>query len=373
MPIITSQQIARYFEQYRNIDVTFNKQVIQATGLLTRHVFLKIVDHQWPCIIYSSSLAAAKLVANVKVTFHDQLRKANNRASLRFCFRTPDSTEPIIFHVGANVGNVTTYTPQNPDVVLISIDYTQRPPDDLIAILGTLLEASANFQRRKDERIALTTESLKKMGLESREATLVADGKPRRCILLDLSFGGAKALVPDASHDLLDKTVSLRMIKDRPRTEIAIEGSIRRVEELGDRKDVVSVGIVYGDQPPMMYKLLISSYLATIRKPGADKTEKPAAPTAAGTAAPTAAGAGAAEGAPAQTDAITAPAEASANVEIPEGEPAQEPAQEPASPANAGRKTAEPAAAKKPAPPAAAVAKKAAADRPTPPKRPDPK
>ena len=52
----------------------------------------------------------------------------------------------------------------------VSLEFTQRPPDDLIQILGSLLEANSNAQRRKDERIVITPESMKKLGLDSRES-----------------------------------------------------------------------------------------------------------------------------------------------------------------------------------------------------------
>ena len=66
MSIITSQQLSRYLEQYGTTEVTFNKQVIDATGLVPRNVFLKIADQQWPCIVYSSSMKGARVIAGVK-------------------------------------------------------------------------------------------------------------------------------------------------------------------------------------------------------------------------------------------------------------------------------------------------------------------
>ncbi|MFP4618942.1 MAG: PilZN3 domain-containing protein, partial [Spirochaetaceae bacterium] len=41
MPILTNQQISNYYEQYRDVEVTFTKEVIRATGLLTKMIYLK--------------------------------------------------------------------------------------------------------------------------------------------------------------------------------------------------------------------------------------------------------------------------------------------------------------------------------------------
>ena len=225
MSIVTSQQLARYFEQYGAIEVTFTREVGEATGLVARHLYLKVSDQQWPCIIYSCSLRAAKVIASVRNAFFDSLRKSNSHVSLRLCFHLPDKTEPISFFVPCHAAGFTPYNPQNPDVQIISLEFTQRPPDDLILILGSLLEANANAKRRKEERIVLTAESLKKLGIESRDSTVELDGARRRCILRDLSFSGARVLVGGAAEGLEGKDVTLRVRRGEQADEMALPGS----------------------------------------------------------------------------------------------------------------------------------------------------
>ena len=196
MSIITSQQLAHYFEQYKSTDVTFNKQVIAATGLVARNVYLKLLDRQIPCIVFSSSMSGAKVIASIKSSVFAALKQNNNRLALRWCFKLPDKAEPITFFVTCHASAFTHYAVQDPDVQIMTLEFTQHPPDDLIQILGTLLEASCNAQRRKDERIVITPETMKKLGLESREASLIVDGTAHLCVLRDLSFSGAKVLAP---------------------------------------------------------------------------------------------------------------------------------------------------------------------------------
>jgi hypothetical protein len=274
MSIVTSQQLARYFEQYRATEVTFNKEVIDATGLLTRNVYLKVADQQWPCIIYACSLTGAKVIASVKNAFFDSLRQSNSHVSLRCCFRLPDKTDPISFFVPCHAAGFTPYNPQNPDVQIIGLEFTQRPPDDLILILGTLLEANATAKRRKEERIVLTAESIKKLGLESRESLVTVDGVPRRCLLRDLSFSGSKVLVAGGARDLDQKSVTLRILKGEQGDEISLAGAVKRIEEVEGRPDILALGIQFTAEPPMSYKIMISGYLSTARKTNAG----PAAP-----------------------------------------------------------------------------------------------
>lgn len=91
MSIVTAQQITRFFEQFGKTEITFNKQVLSATGFVAKNVYLKVLDRQWPCVVFSSSMAASRVIVTVKETFLIALRRANNRLSLRWCFKLPDA------------------------------------------------------------------------------------------------------------------------------------------------------------------------------------------------------------------------------------------------------------------------------------------
>jgi hypothetical protein len=286
MSIITSQQIVRYFEKYRETDVTFNKQVVVATGLVSKNVYLKVLDRQWSCVVFSSSMAGGRLIVNVKETFFTALKQSNNRMTLRWCFKQPDKDEPITFFVPCHAGGFMHYNVQNPDVQMVSVEYTQRPPDDLILILGTLLEAKSNSQQRKDERIVFTPENVKRLGLDSRDAFLTVDGVERKCILRDLSFSGARIVFPGQLASALGKQISLRIPKGEQVEGMALRGVVRRVDEVGGRKDILVIGIEYTGDSPMGYKLLVNSFLNLTRKVSVD----PAAPAAASAAPSPAAG-----------------------------------------------------------------------------------
>ena len=311
MSIVTSQQLTRYFEQYKATDVTFNKQVITALGLVGKGVYLKIQDRQLPCMVFSSSLSSARVIASVPSAVMLALKQANNRLALRWCFKLPEKVEPITFFVTCRPTGFTHYAVQGPDVHFVTLEFTQRPPDDLIQILGSLLEANSNAQRRKDERIIVTPETLKKLGLESREAEILIDGKSRKCVLRDLSFSGAKVVVSGRAEAFSNRSVSLKFSRSEQVPEMTLPATVLRVDEVGGRKDILAVSVEYSSDPPMSYKLLINSYISTMRK---------AAQAAQEAQAQTAASAPAAEPAPAQ--AGETPVAESPSPDIPsEGDP----------------------------------------------------
>ncbi|MCA1754267.1 MAG: pilus assembly protein PilZ [Spirochaeta sp.] len=163
MPVTTSQQISRYYQQFHAIEVTFTKEVIKATHLYSKQVYIKCLGYHWPCIVYSSSMSGAKVIMNITTSLRDALRKSNNMISLRFSFLQPDKSDALAFFVGAKIAGSSPYGEKNPELSFVTISFTQRPPDDLIEILGELLEANVNSRKRSEERIVVTSDSLRKL------------------------------------------------------------------------------------------------------------------------------------------------------------------------------------------------------------------
>jgi len=266
MPVTTSQQIARYYDEFRNVDVTFTREVIKATLLYPKQVFIKCMGYQWPCIIYSSSMVGAKIIANMKSSLNEAVRKANNLVSLRFSFLQRDKPDPLSFFVSSKITGYTPYSKENPELNFITINYTQRPPDDLIEILGTLLEANINSKRRGEDRIVLTADSAKKLGVRSRESRILIDGVPRKCIIRDVSFSGAKVIILGIAKFLVNKEAVLRIELDDPVDAVDIRGKVIRFEPVEGRNDIAAFALKFHeDTIPMKYKMRINNYLKGIK------------------------------------------------------------------------------------------------------------
>jgi hypothetical protein len=268
MSIPTSQQIGKWFDLYKTIDVTFTKEIIKTTGLDTRGVFLKCVGEQWPCVVYSSSFSGAKIIVSSKQALTERIIKANNAVSLRYSFKLSDKPDPVSFFIGAKVLGYSSYTVGGGDLQYASLQYTQRPPDDFIDIMGRLLEANMNSARRRDERILLTPDAMRRMGLVSKDCYIYVQGVPRKCILRDLSFSGAKAIILGLAKFLVDKECILRVDMDEPRESIDLKGKIIRYEDVEGRKDLTAIAIHFDEQSiPMTFKMHINDYLSQVRQP----------------------------------------------------------------------------------------------------------
>ncbi|MFO7850035.1 MAG: PilZ domain-containing protein [Spirochaetia bacterium] len=266
MPILTNQQISNYYEQYKDVEVTFTKEVIRATGLLTKMIYLKGLGYQWPCIIYSCSMSGAKVIASITPEVYEQIREANNLVSLRFAFEDADKSDPVLFFVSAKVNGYNPYDKEKPNLNFVSLEFTKRPANDLIAILGQILDAATNSKKRSEERITLDVQTVKKLGLKNKGAKLFVQQVPRNCIVRDVSFSGAKVIIAGVAKFLIDKEVTLQL-ETVNNNVFSIKGESVRYEAVEGRKDLAAIAVKYHeDKVPMEYKMLINDYLKQLKK-----------------------------------------------------------------------------------------------------------
>ncbi|MDR0374957.1 MAG: PilZ domain-containing protein [Treponema sp.] len=263
--MITSQKISSYYDKFKNIEVTFTKDLIQVAGLITQEVHLKCGTDICPCIIYSASFEQAKIVASIKSELLKKLEEANNAVSLRWCFKNPDGGSPVAFFISARSVGFSPYG-NSEDVALFTLQFTQRPPDNLIEIMGRILDANFNFAKRKNERILITADSQRKLNVLAKEITVFIEKVPRHCILRDLSFSGAKIIMMGVAKFLMNKPIALRVDFDEPRESFLIKGQFIRSELVEGRKDLVALAIQFEENlVPIGYKIRINDYVSQVR------------------------------------------------------------------------------------------------------------
>jgi hypothetical protein len=265
MGILTSQKISAYYDRFKSIEVTFTKEIIQVTRLITNQVYLKCVGDFWPCVIYSASFQGAKIVVSIGSGILQKLARANNMVSLRFCFQNPDTGNPVTFFVTTRSMGYVPYGGSK-DVALFTLQFTQRPPDDLIEIMGRILDANVNSAKRREDRIPITPDSFRRLNLFSKENAVFIQGVPRRCILRDISFSGAKIIMMGVAKFLLNREAGLRLDFNDPRESFLIQGKFIRSEAVEGRKELIALAILFEDNlVPMGYKLRINDFLGQTR------------------------------------------------------------------------------------------------------------
>lgn len=347
MALVTTQQLQDYYDHYRDSEITFTKEITHILKVDPRQIYVKCNGNQWPCIINSTSLMACRIIVGVKGGAYAMLsQKETGPVQVRFCFTNSDG-QLISFFVNGRVSDIKPYM-NSAELAIITISFTQRPPDDLIERLGTLLDANANAMRRKDERIILNADVKRKLGLAKEEALVQIQGVPRHCIIRDLSFGGVKIIMVGIQKYVENQQALLQMRFEDPAEVIQVGGVVVASSPIEGRKDILMVSIKFGDKTvPIAYRIRINNYLVNLRKHVFAPTETTEQKLAAAKAAQEKAVAeekakmeaeekakaeAAAQGAPAE-GADAAPADAQAQAAPAEAAPAEAQAIEEAQPA----------------------------------------
>lgn len=265
MGIATSQQISRYYDMYRDTEITFSKEIIKTLGLIPKQVFIKCGGNQWPCIINSTSLLSARIIVGTKGGAYAALSKQSSTVNLRFFFSQTESQQ-MSFYITSRVSNITPYMNSN-DLAIITLNFLQRPPDDFIEMIGRLVEANANSIRRKEERIIINEESKRKLELFKEDILVSIDNVPRHCILRDLSFSGAKIILMGLAQFVKGKDTVIRLDFLEPIETIILKGNVVAVSQVEGRKELIAASIkFYEESIPMTYKIRINNYVTAIRK-----------------------------------------------------------------------------------------------------------
>ena len=266
LSIATNQLINNYYDLYREDEIVFTKDILRSLHLDPRQVYVKCSGAQWPCIINSTSFQMAKIIIGTAGGAFQQITKKDAPpVSLRYCFIEQDN-QPLIFFVSCRVSDVTPYM-NSKDLAVITLTFTQRPPDDLIFKLGTLLAANDSFVKRSEERILINESTIRKLGLAKKESIAYIQNVPRSCILWNISFSGAKIIIMGIAKFIEGKDILIRLTFSEPNETIDMKGTIVSASNVEGRTDLIQAGIKFdANQVPLAYKIRINEYLTANRK-----------------------------------------------------------------------------------------------------------
>lgn len=266
MPLPSSQLISRYYDLYRDKEITFTKETLHYLRIDPRQIYIKCAGGQWPCIINSTSFQYSKIILGVGSGAITEIKKKPDMpVQVRYCFIQEDNT-PLSFFVTGHVTQISPFKGTN-ELVIITISFTQQPPDDLILRMGQFIDTNENFTNRRDERIIINKDIVRRLNLEKEETIINVSGVPRRCILRDLSFGGCKVMCMGVPKFLVNKDSDLKLTFIEPQVSFNIPGIIKNAESLEGRKDICLISIAFNpEQVPMQFKVLINQFLTNNKK-----------------------------------------------------------------------------------------------------------
>ncbi|MBQ1999057.1 MAG: PilZ domain-containing protein [Spirochaetales bacterium] len=262
MATLPSQKLQELYEEYGSKEIAFNKSIRTATGLDTQKFCLKIGGEHLPCILYSCSMNDAKVIMPLDTEAFEMIKRAKNLVNLRFAFCPKNTKAPIIFFVSSIIKGFTSFELQHESSYLVSLEFNQRPPDDLIETIGTIFQSIENFERRRELRITLDSNVVNDMEITSVNTYCVVDSIKRPCILKNLSASGCGIIMMCNPKFLINKKITIAIYLYSRKEPILLEGEIKRSEGIEGRHDLYLMGILLNsDEIPYSYKDMINSYI----------------------------------------------------------------------------------------------------------------
>jgi hypothetical protein len=262
MAILPSQKLQELYEQYGTREIAFNKSIRNVTGLDPQKICLKIGSEHLPCVLYSCSMNDAKVIMPLDTEAFEIIKRAKNLVNLRFAFFPKTSKTPIIFFVSSIVKGFPSFKLQLESSYLVSLEFNQRPPDDLIEIMGTIFQSIENFEKRRELRINLDANVVNEMEITSVNTYCLVDSIKRPCILKNLSASGCGIIMMCNPKFLINKKITVAIYVYNHNEPILIDGVIKRSDGIEGRSDLHLMGILLNkDEIPYGYKDMINGYI----------------------------------------------------------------------------------------------------------------
>jgi hypothetical protein len=185
--------------------------------------------------------------------------------ALKFSFIDMETGEFLTVLVNARSMGYAPYAGSQ-DMILIHLQFSQRPPDDLIVIMGRILDANANAIQRREDRIQISKDTQRKLHIVSQNVGILIQGVPRQGILRDLSFFSAKVVIMGLAKFLEEREVALTIDFEGPLKSFTIKGRFVRSETVKGRKDLVIMLIAFDEAlVPIGYKMRLNNYIGQNR------------------------------------------------------------------------------------------------------------
>ena len=100
----------------------------------------------------------------------------------------------------------------------------------------------------------------------------MVDNVPRKALVRDLSFSGAKIIMPGVAKFLVNKAVTISVEFEDPLEIMKLTGTILRFESVESRPDIAAFAVQFTEGTvPMAYKMRLTDYFRQIKKkPGSE-------------------------------------------------------------------------------------------------------
>jgi len=254
MTLLGTSVLQNLYQEYLDTELTYSKEVALGLGVLPADSSLRWSGELFPCVVHSCSFRAAKVLLRLTSSQWRAMENGPKTATLTLTFLQPKTAKRELFQFngtlqvhqqnGAGEGELS---------ILLGVQFSHRPPDGFIEAHGSYLALKKEANQRREDRIALSGENREMLGLNNLNTTVTVDHIERKCLLRELSYNGARAILTGVAPFLLDKPFTLGIpLSGAP--DMRIPGTILRAEAVEGHRGLAMIALAYHpDRVPVEY------------------------------------------------------------------------------------------------------------------------
>jgi hypothetical protein len=258
MALLGSAVIQSLYQEYQDIELAYTKDVAAGLGLLPGESSFKWQGTIYPCVVHSGSFNAAKVLVKLSGSQWRSIEAGSKLTTLTMTMLASKTGRRELIAINGTLETLQRPSSSSEMSVLMGITYSHRPPENFVSVQGSYLGLKKEANQRTEDRIALTPDNRELVGLANLNTVVTVDHIERKCLLRDLSYNGARAILTGVAPFLVDKPFTLQVpLADGP---VHLPGKIVRADPVEGHKGLAVIAMGYHTD------LVSIDYLKTIQK-----------------------------------------------------------------------------------------------------------
>ncbi|WNY65254.1 c-di-GMP-binding receptor PlzA [Borreliella carolinensis] len=259
--MLLSRKIRDYGAKYRGKEIKMSTEINSFLNLRNT-IEMRIGSYTVFGVIYSISMDSLKLIFQ-EDTVLPALAKNKNLGSIQLKKNSDSKSSAAFFpFLSVKLLSASAYSSLNKEYNLLTLEFLSPVPEEIAIKVGKLLDLKLGQNQRIHERIIIDKDSIRKLKIDSDKAYIKFNGSKHKCLIKDLSYGGALVISSfdygDVEEDAIDLVFSFEFMDE----EIFIEGKSKSLSVIQTPSGkVFALGIAFDeDKIPLEYTMLIHDY-----------------------------------------------------------------------------------------------------------------
>ncbi|AHH14228.1 c-di-GMP-binding receptor PlzA [Borrelia hermsii] len=256
-----SRKIKAYEAKYKGKEIKMSTEINSFLNI-KNSVEMRIGTYVANGVIYSISMSAIKLILQDDKVLPVLAQNGNSGNIQLKSFDNVGDDSFFIPSLIVKLVNTSSYSVQEKEYNLLTLDFLSPLSEEIAVKIGKLLDLKLGQNQRIHERIIIDKDSIRKLNLSSDKAFIKVKGVKHKCLIKDMSYGGA-LLISYFDYEGMDESnPDLTLSFDIAGKEVSIVGKARNLSVIQTPNGkVLALGIAFCEEKiPLAYTMLIHDY-----------------------------------------------------------------------------------------------------------------